>query len=228
MNWTIKTALNGLRELADPEVKNGLSRFGIPADQAIGVKIPQIKQLAKTIGKNHSLAVTLWEQPVHEAKLLAIYLADPQKTDPELMDKWVADFYSWDICDQACGELFDKTTHVWAQIAKWSTDKREFVKRAAFSLIAESAVHLKTADDQHFIECLPVIKNAANDDRKLVKKAVNWALRQIGKRNKTLHQHALECAEEIARTESKNARWIANNAIQELNSEKIRIALNRR
>jgi len=163
----------------------------------------------------------LWDSGIHDARLLACFIDDPEKVTSEQMDSWADDFDSWDICDQACTSLFDLTPFVWEKIFQWSKNEKEFVKRGAFSLIAGLAVHDKKSDDKKFGELFPIIIRESNDDRNYVKKAVNWALRNIGKRNNVLNKKAIETAKNILKIDSKTARWIANDAIRELTSEKV-------
>jgi 3-methyladenine DNA glycosylase AlkD len=158
---------------------------------------------------------------------LAVFIEDPAKVTEEQMDSWAADFDSWDVCDQACTSLFDLTPHAWKKVFEWSKDEREFVKRAAFSIIAGLSVHDKKADDKQFIEFFPIIKRESIDERNYVKKAVNWALRNIGKRNVNLNKKAIQTAKEIQKFNSKSARWIASDAIRELTSEKVKQRLNK-
>jgi len=199
----------------------GLSRFGINANKAIGINIPTLRKLAKAIGKNQDLALQLWETEIHEARLLAIFIAEHKKFDEALMEKWMKDFSSWDICDQACGGIFDKTPLAYQKAVEWSKRKKEYEKRAGFALMAALAIHDKKTSNKPFISFLTYIEKEAYDDRNFVRKAVNWALRQIGKRNIVLLEQAIECAERIKLQDTKSARWIAADALREFNSEKI-------
>lgn len=193
-----------------------MARFGIDSSKAIGVKLPDIRKLAKTIKKDHQLALELWESGIHEARLLATLVADPKQLTPQQMDNWANDFYSWDICDQACGNLFDQTDFAIEKALEYSASEQEFVKRAGFVLMAEFAVHNKKASDDVFIQLFPVIEREAWDNRNFVRKAVNWSLRQIGKRNRMLNQVAIAVAKRIAQQDSKAAKWIASDALAEL------------
>ncbi|HBX49493.1 MAG: DNA alkylation repair protein [Bacteroidetes bacterium RIFOXYA12_FULL_35_11] len=196
--------------------KEGMQRFGICFEKAFGAPLPIIRTLAKEIGKNHELAMELWENPYHEIKLLATMIAEPKKLNSELMDKWAAKFYSWDICDQCCANLFRNNLLAWEKAIIWCKDDREFVKRAGFVLMAQLCVKDKKADDKKFEAFFPYLIEGAEDERNMVKKAVNWALRQIGKRNISLNEKALDTAEIIYKKGNKAARWIAADAIREL------------
>ncbi|MGF3553999.1 MAG: DNA alkylation repair protein [Thermoplasmatota archaeon] len=187
----------------------------------LGISIYNLRPLASKIGKNHELALKLWDSGIHDARLLAVFIDDPTQVTSKQMDNWVKDFDSWDVCDQACTSLFDLTPFAWKKVLEWSKCDEEFVKRASFSLIAGLAVHDKKADDSKFEEFFPLIKKESTDDRNYVKKAVNWALRNIGKRNNNLNKKAIETVKEIQKIKSKSAKWIANDAIRELTSKKI-------
>jgi 3-methyladenine DNA glycosylase AlkD len=210
-----------LRSLSKPEAVSSMARFGINADKAFGVSVPALRKLARSIGTNHSLAQELWDSGLHEARELATMIADPKQVTEELMERWVKDIDSWDVCDHCCGNLFDKTPIAYRKAREWSRRPEEFVKRSAFSLMAALAVHDKAAGDNAFSKFLPIIKRESIDERNFVKKAVNWALRQIGKRNRNLNRHAIETAREIQTLGSKSARWIAADALRELTDEKV-------
>ncbi len=210
-----------IRELkahASPDNVAGMARFGINPHQALGISMVALRQLAKRIGKNHALAQELWASGIHEARILACLVDEPAKVDEAQLERWVKDFDSWDVCDQCCGNLFDKTPYAYRKAVQWSKRDEEFVKRAGFVLMASLAVHDKQARDAAFEKFLPAIKRGADDPRNFVKKAVNWALRQIGKRNRHLNERALETAREIQALESSAARWIAADARRELTS----------
>jgi len=197
-----------------------MARFGISPKNNFGVLIPTLRKLAKEIGKNHSLSLKLWKSKIHDARLLAIFIDDPGQVTEKQMDSWVSDFDSWDVCDQCCSTLFDKSKLVHKKIVQWSKDSREFVRRAGLVLIATSAVHHKQWLDKDFIKYLPLIKKYSIDERNFVKKAVNWALRQIGKRNAKLSKAAIGCAKEIQKIDAKAAKWVARDALRELNMVK--------
>jgi len=205
-----------LKQKSDPVYHKGMARFGIDNSRALGVKLPEIRKLAKLIKKDQPLSLELWDTGIHECRILASMTGDPKQVTPAQMDKWVADFASWDVCDQVCGNLFDRTPYAIEKALEYSTHEEEFVKRAGFVLMAEFAVHNKKADNVEFMPFFPVMEREAWDNRNFVKKAVNWALRQIGKRNQTLHQIAIATAEKIALQDSKAAKWIAADALREL------------
>ncbi len=205
--------LNSLRNQKNIE---GMARFGINGTNTLGVSIPVLRKMAKEIGKNHSLALELWGSGIHEARLLAGFIDKPDMITEAQFEAWVSEFDSWDICDQVCCNLFDKTRFAWSKAVELTKRKEEFVKRAGFVLMACLAVHDKKAKDAAFLKFFPIIKREARDERNFVKKAVNWALRQIGKRNVNLRKAAITTAREIQKIDSKTARWIANDALREL------------
>lgn len=213
--------LKHLRMLANPDNVVGMARYGINARNTLGVSMTELRTLAKTIGENHALAQQLWASGIHEARILASIVADPKLVTEEQMEHWVRDFDSWDVCDQCCGNLFDKTPFAYEKATAWSARTEEFVKRAGFVLMAELAIHDKKATDIAFEPFFFLIKREASDDRHMVKKAVNWALRQIGKRNRHLNRMAIVTAEEIRQLDTRAARWIANDALRELMSDKV-------
>ena len=213
---TIASVLSQLHELGTPAAREGMQRFGIDATHALGVSIPALRALAKEIKKDHALALALWETKFHEARILASMIDDPAQVTVRQIDAWVKGFNSWDLCDQVCGNLFDRTAFAVEKAIAFSKRKEEFVKRAGFVLMAEYAVHNKKAEDKVFLAFLPLIEKEACDDRNFVKKAVNWALRQIGKRNARLREAAILTAERILLQDSNAARWIARDALREL------------
>jgi 3-methyladenine DNA glycosylase AlkD len=207
--------------LSNPEDVKGMMRFGINSKKVYGVRIPELRRIAKEAGKNHELAAKLWDAGYNETKILASLIEDPKKVTEDQMDKWVIGFNSWDICDQCCNNLFHKTPYAYKKIFEWSERNEEFVKRAAFTLIAVLAVHDKKSDDNKFKQFFPLIIRESTDNRNYVKKAVNWALRQIGKKNRNLNNESLNVAMQIQRIDDKSAKWIAADALRELRSEKI-------
>jgi 3-methyladenine DNA glycosylase AlkD len=215
-----KTLIIRLKAMKNPANVEGMARFGISSKNTLGISMPVIRQLAKEIRKDHSLALKLWDSGIHEARILAALIADPQKVTPSMMNRWTKDFDSWDICDQCCFNLFDKTPYAYAKAEEWSRRKEEFVKRAGFALMAGLAVHDKKTSDKQFLKFLSIIERSSNDPRNFVKKAVNWALRQIGKKNLALCDAALRTASRIAKQDSPSARWIAADAIRELNEKR--------
>jgi 3-methyladenine DNA glycosylase AlkD len=196
-----------------------MKRFGVDNSKALGVPLPQLRKIAKSIKKDHQLALDLWDSGIHECRVMASLVDDPNQVTPQQMDKWVADFYSWDVCDQVCGNLFDRTEFAIEKALEWSRSEKEYIKRAGFVLMAEFAVHNKKAGNEELMQFFPIIEREAWDDRNFVKKAINWALRQIGKRNKDLHKIAIECANRIAQQESKAAKWIAKDALNEFDKK---------
>ena len=214
-----------LKAKANSENVKGMARFGINPDNTLGVSIPEIRKMAKDIGKNHKLALELWDSGIHEARLLAGFIDEVDKVSEMQMEKWVKDFDSWDVCDQVCSNLFDKTVFCYKKAMEWTDRDEEFVKRAGFVLMATLSVHDKKESDGKFLRLLPIIKRESKDERNFVKKAVNWALRQIGKRNLRLNKAAINTAKEIQKINSKAAKWIASDAIKELTSAAIQVRL---
>ena len=198
---------------------------GMNAKGTLGVPIPVLRKLAREIGKDHALAAELWATGIHEARMLAGFIDDPRLVTARQMDRWVRDFDSWDVCDQVVSNLFDKTEHAYAKAFEWSGTEAEFVKRAGFVMMAALAVHDKRADDAKLAAFLPVIEGAACDERNFVKKAVNWALRQIGKRSRGLNRLAVESGRRIQSLDSRAARWIAADALRELTGEAVQAKL---
>ena len=205
-----------------------MARFGINTGKTYGVRMPELRSIAKNIGKDHELAEKLWNAGYGETKILASLIEDPKMVTESQMEKWVNEFDSWDVCDQCCINLFRKIPFARQKVFKWSLRDEEFVKRAAFALIAVLAVHDKKADDEKFEEFFPLIIRESFDNRNFVKKSVNWALRQIGKRNTALNRKAVEIAEEIQNRNSRAAKWMASDAIRELKSEKVQKRLKNR
>ena len=224
---SVKDVLDKLQSKAQPEQLKGMAKYGMTVEQRLGVSVPDMRKLAKEIGKDHKLALDLWRTGIGEARIVAAMVGAPDKLTEEQMDDWVKGINSWDVCDQVCMNLFEKNHLAWKKIVDWSEREEEFVKRTAFSLLACLAWHDKKASDEKFIELLPVIIRGATDERNFVKKAVNWALRNIGKRNLSLNKAAINTAREIQRLDSKAARWIASDAIRELESDAIQSRLRR-
>lgn len=211
-----REVLRELRRLGNPADAAGMGRFGINTETALGIRIPELRRLAKSLGKNHSLAGELWRSGLHEARILAGMIDDPRQVTIDQMEQWAAAFNSWDLCDQVCMNLFDRTPDAWDKALEWSERDEEFVKRAGFALMACLAWHDKKATDEPFAPFFPAIARAADDPRNFVKKAVNWALRQIGKRNASLCRQAIATGRAIAKQPSRSAQWIARDALQEL------------
>ncbi|MDO8635264.1 MAG: DNA alkylation repair protein [Dehalococcoidia bacterium] len=213
---TVEDVLNKLKSLARPDQLEGMAKFGIAVEQRLGVSVPDMRKVAKEVGKDHQLAVALWKTGIAEARMVASMVDELDKVTEQQMEDWVKDFNSWDVCDQVCDNLFQKTPLAWKKVIYWSERDEEFVKRAAFTLIACLACHDKKAQDDKFIDLFPLIIREATDERNFVKKAVNWALRNIGKRNLNLNKAAINLAREIQKLDPKAARWIASDAIREL------------
>jgi 3-methyladenine DNA glycosylase AlkD len=219
-----KQVLQRLRKLSNPANVEGMARFGINPAKTFGVRIPVLRALAKEIGTDHALALALWDSGYHEARILASMIDDPGKVSRTQMDRWVKDFDSWDVCDQCCMNLFRYTPWAWDKAKIWSGKKPEFVKRAGFAMMA-CLVADRTAGDEAFAQLLPLIRREAGDDRNFVKKAVNWALRSIGKRSKRLNRLAIAEAKAIRKIESPSAKWIATDALRELQDPATRARL---
>jgi len=224
---SVEEVVRKLKEKASPHNVKGMARYGMTAEQRLGVSIPDIRKIAKEAGKDHQLALGLWETEIPEARIVAAMVDLPEELTEEQMEKWVVGFNSWDVCDQVCMNLFEKSLLAWKKIIDWSKRDEEYVKRTAYSLIACLAWHDKSEADDRFIGLFPVIEKGATDERNYVKKAVSWALRNIGKRNKSLNKEAIKVAKEIKKMDSKAARWIASGAIRELESEAVQRRLNK-
>ena len=211
-----------LESKSNPSAVEGMKRFGIKGKTVYGVPVPFLRSLARKVGRDHSVAGELWKSGIHEAMILATMIDDPKLVTENQMERWVGDFDSWDVCDQCCGNLFDKTSLAFSKAVEWSSRRSEFEKRAGFVLMAELAVHDKQMSDSQFEKFLKIIKESREDDRNFVKKAVNWSLRQIGKRNRKLNKSTIRVAQEMLKeSESKSARWIASDALRELKSEAV-------
>ena len=213
--------LTKLKSKAKPDNLPGMARYGINTEKRLGVQIPELRQLAKETGKNHQIALELWQTGIAEARILAAMTDEPENVTEQQMENWVKDINSWDIDDQTTMNLFEKTPLSWKKITDWSQRPEEFVKRTAYSLLACLAWHNKTATDQQFTQLFPVIASGATDERKSIQKAISWALRTIGKRNPQLNRAAIQLAQEIQQTNTKPARWIANNVTRELQSQPV-------
>lgn len=219
---TVKKILKELKKLSQPKNIETMKRFGIDAKNAYGISLPNLRKLAKQIGVNQELSLQLWKNNIHETKILAPMIGNPKLVTEKQMEKWVKDFYSWDIVDQCCSNLFDKTEYAYQKAIEWSCRSEEFVKRSGFVMMASLSVHDKKAIDQDFKQFFPLIKKEAYDERNFVKKAVNWALRQIGKRNLSLNKAAIAITHQVEKLDSKSARWIARDALRELTSENVK------
>jgi 3-methyladenine DNA glycosylase AlkD len=214
--WTVDTVLTQLRAQARPEVLAGMAHFGMNTEHRLGWGIPALRQFGRQIGRDHALALQLAASGIPDAQILAAYVAEPARFTVAQMNAWVAGLRAWDTCDQACGNAFVRSPLAWGRVPVWAARRPEFERRAAFALIAALSVHDKAAEDARFLAFLPLIAQAADDERNFVKKAVNWALRQIGKRNPVLREAAIDCAEMLRGRYSRSARWIASDALREL------------
>ncbi len=212
----LQTALALLHQHARPDALDGMAHFGIVGDGRLGLSVPAMRGMARTLGRDHTLAQALWDTGIPDARIVASMVAEPALLTSRQMDAWVKGFAAWDVCDQTCLNAFVKSPLAWGKVEAWATRKDEFVRRAAFSLLATLAVHDKKASDEAFIAALVLVEAAADDERNFVKKAVNWALRGIGKRNTALRAQAIAAALRIQQQGSKPARWIAADALREL------------
>jgi 3-methyladenine DNA glycosylase AlkD len=212
-----------IRALGSEKNRVGMAGYGINTGRAFGVSMVALSLIAKRHRRDHALALALWKTGWHEARIFAVLVDDPKSVTPAQMDRWAADFDSWDLCDQACMKLFARTSFVTEKVRQWAEDEREFVRRAAFALIAGYTVHAKKAPDGVFLGFLPIIETYATDPRNYVRKAVSWALRQIGKHSLALHGPALDLAARLAASDDRTARWIGRDAVKEL-SDPARIA----
>jgi 3-methyladenine DNA glycosylase AlkD len=212
----VQSALAWLKRHATKKTRHGMARYGLPSDHALGVSVADIRALAKQIGRRHELAVELWKTGVYEARMLTAFIDEPARVTRAQMDRWCRDFDNWGICDTLCFHLFDRTLHAWEKIEKWAGRREEFVKRAAFALLASVALHDKKAADAPFIRSLPLIEQAAADERNFVKKGVSWALRAIGKRNAAFNAAANKLAKRLAGSPNAAARWVGKDALRDL------------
>lgn len=212
---TADAVLAHLRTLARPDAVAGMARFGMNPEGRLGISVPVLRAAARGLGRDHALAQALWDSGVPEAQIVAALVAEPARFTVAQMNHWVAGMHAWDTCDQACTNAFAPSPLAWGRVPVWARRQAEFEKRAAFALLAALAVHDKQAADEAFVACLPLIEAAADDERNFVRKAVNWALRQIGKRNDALLGEAVLCAERLRQRSSKAARWIAADALRE-------------
>jgi 3-methyladenine DNA glycosylase AlkD len=212
----VQSALRWLKNHSTKANLSGMARFAIPSDNALGVAMRDIKALGHKLGHNHELALALWKTGVYEARMLASFVGDPAKLTPAEMDRWCKDFDNWAFCDAMSFNLFDRTPHAWEKVAQWSSKRREFEKRTAFALLWSLTVHDKSASDDQFIHGLALIEREAGDGRNFVKKAVNMALRAIGKRNLALNTAAAAVARRLADSQDATARWVGKDALREL------------
>jgi 3-methyladenine DNA glycosylase AlkD len=226
MNHT--AVLKKLKTLGKKKNREGMARFGINTSKAFGVGVPDMRAIAKEVGRDRTIAHKLWDSGYHEARIVASMLDEPEKVTGEQMDEWALEFNSWDLCDQVIMNLFEKTRFANKKAREWHRREEEFVRRAGYVMMARLAVSDKNAGDDFFIKYFPLIKKGATDNRNFVKKAVNWAIRQIGKRNLGLNKKALALCREIEVIDSPSARWIAKDAIRELESKDVKERLKRK
>ena len=212
----MRSALTWLRSHSTKATRDGMARYAIPADNALGVAMKDIKALGTKLGRDQELAVALWETGVYEARMLCSFVSDPAKLTSAQMDRWCKDFDNWAICDTMCFNLFDRTPHAWAKVTHWSKKRGEFEKRTAFALLWSLAMHDRSSDDKPFVHGLALIERAADDERNFVKKAVNMALRAVGRRNRALSAAAVATALRLAGSDDETARWIGKDALREI------------
>lgn len=217
-----------LESISDRSRLEGMSRYGIEVEHAIGVSMPKMRAYAKTIGRDHHLAMDLWDSGVHEARIMASLLADPELLTEEEMERWVRDLDSWDLCDQCCSNLFRRSPHAFRKALEWSGREEEFQKRAGFATMAALAVHGKGMSERDLQLLLEAVVRESHDDRNFVRKAVNWALRQVGKRDLVSNAMAIAAAERILAKGDRTSRWVAYDALRELRSEAVRERLKNR
>jgi 3-methyladenine DNA glycosylase AlkD len=212
----VQATLAVLERKSTKRDRENLARFGITAGKAYGVSMANVQSIAKSLGRNHPLALALWDTGWYEARLLTSFVDEPEQVTAAQMDRWCHDFDNWGICDTVCFHLFDRTPFAWKKVAQWHNRREEFVKRAAFALLASLALHDKRTGDQPFIDSLAFIERAANDERNFVKKGVSWALRLIGRRNAALNAEAVKVARRLSSSSERAARWIGKGAVREL------------
>jgi 3-methyladenine DNA glycosylase AlkD len=217
-----KDAVAWLKRHGTKATRDGMARYAIPSDKAFGVTVGTMRSYAKRLGRDHELAGALWSARWYEARMLACFVDDPALVTPAQMERWCRDFDNWAICDTACFALFDRSPHAWKKVDAWAPRKEEFIRRAAFALLASLSVHDKKAADATFARGLHLIERAAVDERNFVKKAVNWALRSIGKRNPTLHRASLTVAKRLAASPKPAARWVGKDAVRELTGASVK------
>lgn len=224
----VQAVLAWLKRHGTRQTREGMARYAIPSTHAFGVTVGALRQYAKSLARNHELAEGLWATGWYEARMLASFVDDPASVTPAQMDRWCKDFDSWAICDSVCFHLFDRTPHAWSRLGPWSRRRDEFSKRAAFALLWGLSVHDKRAEDERFVQGLVLVERAATDERNFVKKAVNMALRAVGKRSLALHAAAVAVAQRLADSQDSTARWVGKDALRELNSPSVARRLARR
>ena len=226
--WDVGAVMERLRAMGDPELVKGMERFGVDGGRALGIRVPPLRALSKEIGRDHALALGLWATGVHEARILTPMVAEVGRTTEAQADAWVVDIDAWDICDGLCFELLRYAPFAHSKALEWAGREEEYVKRAGFALMAGLAIKDKGAPDAAFLPFLEAVEREADDDRNFVRKAVNWALRQIGKRDAALNRRALEVARQLKARDSRAARWVGSDAARELASEAVQRRLRER
>jgi len=201
--------------------RDGMARYGIVADKVFGVSMSTMQSLARELGRDHKLSEALWKTGWYEARMLASLVGEPDRVTPAQMERWARSFDNWAVCDTATFVLWDRTPHAWGKVREWSGRKEEFVKRAAFAMLASLTVHDKKAPDEPYLAGLKLVEREAVDDRNFVKKAVNWALRSIGKRSRLLNKAAIDVARRLAESTEPAARWVGKDALRELTSASV-------
>ena len=221
----VAEALAWLERKGTKKNRDGMARYGIVAPKAFGVSVAEIRQLAKRLGRDHELAVALWETGWYEARMLTAFVDEPDRVTAAQMDRWAKEFDNWAITDALCFHLFDRTPHAWRKVEQWSASRDEFVKRAAFALLASLALHDKRGPDESYLASLRLVEAGASDDRNFVKKGVSWALRAIGRRSPSLNAASVALARRLVASDDAGARWVGRDALRELTSPKVRQAL---
>ena len=219
----VQSALAWLKQHSSKAARDGMARYAIPSDHAYGVAMRDIKAFGKTLGRNHALALALFDTGVYEARMLASFIGDPETLTSAQMDRWCKQFDNWAICDAMCFNLFDRSPLAWAKVEAWSKRRNEFEKRTAFALLWSLTTHDKRAEDEKFLHGLELIEREADDERNFVKKAVNMALRAIGKRNRALNAAATKVAQRLAASDDATAKWVGKDALRELIAVKARL-----
>lgn len=224
----VSSVVATLKKMGSKSVRDGMARYGLPSNNAFGIPVGEMQNLAKDLGRNHELAQALWHTGFYEARMVAAFIDEPARVTPQQMDRWCKDFDNWGIVDTVCFKLFDETPHAWKKVAQWSKRRGEFQKRAGFALLACLGVHDKKANNDQFLRCLPLIEEAATDERNFVKKGVSWALRVIGRRNVELNKAAVAVAERLAASSDPTARWIGKEALREFKTPVVARQLKKR
>lgn len=224
----VQAVVASLKRLGTRKTRDGMARYAIPSDNAFGVTVGAIRDMGKRLGRNHDLALALWQTGWYEARMLAAFVDEPDCVTSAQMERWCKDFDNWAVCDHICFHLFDKTPHAFKKVVEWADRRNEFEKRAAFALLASLGVHDKKAVDEEFARCLPLIEHASTDERNFVKKGVSWALRVVGRRSVDLNEASVKLAQKLVGSENPAARWIGKDAFKELTSKTVTSRLKQR